>query len=73
MKRQHEKTGAENTPTLDEHHLPARRVPTPAPVAWLPPTPRDSANPITNVPPMDNPGGVNGDRPAREVPGLHAA
>ena len=59
-----------NTPVVDDHHIPAWKVPTPRPVAWTHPAVSQPANPITRSPPMNNPGGVNGDRPPREVPGF---
>jgi hypothetical protein len=33
-------------------------------------TPTEPQNPILSDPPRDNPGGVDGDRPPRSVPGL---
>lgn len=62
----------ENTTTLPPGTVPAWRVnpPPPDPNAPLPPPPKEPPNPALNRPPMDNPGGVNGDRPERKVPGV---
>ncbi len=35
-----------------------------------PPAPREPKNPATHRPPVHNPGGVDGDRPSRKVPGV---
>lgn len=46
------------------------RPPPPDPSAPAPPAPIEPPDPATHTPPMDNPGGVNGARPERSVPGL---
>jgi len=63
----------ENTPQVDDHHIPAWKVPTPGPVAWTPPPVIEPPNPVETRPPSQNPGGVNGDRPPRKVLGLENA
>jgi hypothetical protein len=63
----------ENTPAVDEHHIPAWKVPTPRPTAWNPRPPSPPPDPIGNRPPTENPGGVNGARPPRERPELMGA
>jgi len=61
----------ENAPgKVPEHQIPAWKVLVPPPVAWTPPPPVEPPNPITHPPPMHNPGGYDGDRPPRPVPGL---
>jgi len=62
----------ETSPEVPEHHLPAWEVNPPPPDLNRPPPPppRDTRDPATYRPPKHNPGGVNGDRPPREVPGL---
>jgi hypothetical protein len=61
-----------NTPALPEGTVPPWEVdpPPPDPSAPLPPDPVDPPNPAEHRPPLHNPGGVNGDRPPRPVPGL---
>jgi hypothetical protein len=61
-----------NTPALPEGTVPTWEVdpPPPDPSAPLPPDPVDPPNPAEHRPPLHNPGGVNGDRPPRLVPGL---
>lgn len=44
--------------------------PPPDPDAPMPPPPVEPPNPALHRPPMDNPGGVDGDRPPRPVPGV---
>jgi hypothetical protein len=62
----------QNTTTLPPGTVPAWQVnpPPPDPSLPLPPPPREPPNPAVHRPPMDNPGGVNGDRPERPVPGV---
>lgn len=62
----------QNTTTLPPGTVPAWQVdpPPPDPSLPLPPPPREPPNPALQRPPMDNPGGVNGDRPERTVPGV---
>ncbi len=51
-------------------YVPASIIdPPPPPRAPPPPPPRAPPNPIANRPTMYNPGGINGDRPERPVPG----
>jgi len=52
--------------------VPVWRVDPPPPdrAAPMPAAPVEPPNPATHRPAMDNPGGVNGDRPERAVPGL---
>src|SRR5262249_11371956 len=56
----------ENAPQIDEHHIPAWKVPTTPPVAWTPPPVVEPPDPLAHPPPLQNPGGVNGDRPPRQ-------
>lgn len=67
-------TTPENSPPLPAGYVPAWVVkpPAPDPNGALP-EPVEPPDPLTTPPPMDNPGGVNGDRPERPVPGLEAA
>lgn len=44
--------------------------PRPDPAMPMPAGPVPPPNPALHRPPLDNPGGVDGDRPARAVPGL---
>lgn len=44
--------------------------PRPDPTVPMPPAVVEPPNPALHRPPMDNPGGVDGDRPARAVPAL---
>jgi hypothetical protein len=62
----------QNTTALPPGTVPAWQVnaPPPDPAQPLPPPPREPPNPAVHRPPMDNPGGVNGDRPERPVPGV---
>jgi hypothetical protein len=62
----------QNTTALPPGTVPAWQVnpPPPDPSAPLPPPPREPANPAQHRPAMDNPGGVNSDRPERPVPGV---
>ena len=65
---------AGETPSgLDDHHIPASRIPGPPHATWSPPAHSAPPNPIANRQPMHNPGGVNGDRPARTAPRLESA
>jgi hypothetical protein len=60
----------QNTTTLPPGTVPAWQVnpPPPDPSAPIPPPPREPPNPAQHRPAMDNPGGVNGDRPERPAP-----
>jgi hypothetical protein len=62
-----------NAPEVDEHFIPARKVSVPTAVAWSPRPVVEPVNPIAQPRLLDNPGGVNGDRPARSVLGLAGA
>jgi hypothetical protein len=57
----------ESSPPLPDRHIPAWQVrpPPPDPNAAARPEPTSPPDPATTRPPMDNPGGVNGDRPPR--------
>ncbi len=59
----------ESTPTLPPGTVPAWKVspPPPDPSLSPPSPPREPPNPALHRPSMDNPGGVNGDRPERTV------
>ncbi|HEY3353531.1 MAG TPA: hypothetical protein VGQ83_09800 [Polyangia bacterium] len=60
-----------NTPPPPPGHIPAWVVKPPRPEPSAPPAPPvEPPDPATHRPPMHNPGGVNGDRPPRPVPGL---
>jgi len=63
----------EQATALEEHHIPAAQVSVPPGVAWTPRPVVEPANPIAQTRAMHNPGGVNGDRPPRPVPGLDNA
>lgn len=66
--------GPGSEPALDDHHIPGSQIQVPPPVAWTPGPITEPGNPIAHRPPAENPGGVNGDRPVRQAPGLgHAA
>jgi hypothetical protein len=58
-----------NTANLPPGTVPASQVnpPPPDPSTPLPPPPREPPNPAVDRPALDNPGGVNGDRPERVV------
>jgi hypothetical protein len=62
----------ENTPpeSIPPGHIPAWEVhpPRPDPNQPAPPVPVPPPDPATHQPPMDNPGGVDGDRPPRPAP-----
>jgi hypothetical protein len=59
-------------PPADSHLLSAQQVgAVPNAVPQAPVEPRPPPNPIVNRPPLENPGGVNGQRPPRDIPGLH--
>jgi hypothetical protein len=63
----------ENTPPPPEGYVPAWKVrpPRPEQLGQVPlPPPREPPEPSLHRPPVENPGGVNGDRPARPVPGI---
>lgn len=63
----------ENTPPPPEGYVPAWKVrpPRPEQLSQVPlPPPREPPEPSLHRPPVENPGGVNGDRPARPVPGI---
>lgn len=62
----------QNANALPPGTVPAWQVdpPPPDPAQPLPPPPREPPNPALHRPAMDNPGGVNGDRPERAVPGI---
>jgi outer membrane biosynthesis protein TonB len=60
----------QNTPTVPPGHIPAWQVKSPRPEVTPPPTPVPPPDPASHRPPMHNPGGVDGDRPPRPVPGL---
>ncbi|HEX5058878.1 MAG TPA: hypothetical protein VFV99_05930 [Kofleriaceae bacterium] len=66
------KTTPQTTGTLPPGTVPAWQVnpPPPDPSTPPPPAPREPANPALHRPAMDNPGGVNGARPERKVPGV---
>jgi len=56
---------------LPEGHLSAAEVKPPGPEPTLTaPEAIPPPDPLTNEPPKHNPGGVNGDRPPREIPGM---
>jgi len=61
----------QDSPSAPEY-IPAWKVnpPRPDPNALPPPRPVEPTNPQLTKPPRDNPGGVNGDRPERPVPGM---
>jgi hypothetical protein len=63
---------AENAKPAPPGFIPAASVrpPQPDPATPEPPRPVEPPNPTAYRPPTDNPGGVNGDRPPRPVPGL---
>jgi hypothetical protein len=63
---------AKRRPPAPEWQIPAWVVkpPAPDPRTPLPPAPVEPPSPIAHRPPMHNPGGVNGDRGARPVPGI---
>jgi hypothetical protein len=60
-----------NSPPVPPGHVPAWQVkpPPPEPVP-APAAPVEPPDPATYRPPLHNPGGVDGDRPPRQVPGL---
>jgi hypothetical protein len=60
-----------HAPPVSERQIPAAvaRPPVVDPRMHLPAPPVAPPNPQTTKPPMDNPGGVNGARPARAEPG----
>jgi hypothetical protein len=60
----------DNTPAGTPGIIPAWRVHPPPPPAVQPPTLIVPANPAEHRPPLDNPGGFNGGRSPRPVPGL---
>lgn len=63
----------DNAPPPPRGHTPAYQVRPPPPDAARAssaPVPVPRPDPASTRPPMDNPGGVNGDRPPRPVPGL---
>lgn len=62
----------QNTTALPPGTVPAWQVnpPPPDPSAPLPPPAHEPPNPATHRPSMDNPGGINGDRPERTAPGV---
>jgi hypothetical protein len=61
----------QNTPPVPPGHIPAWQVKPPRPDPTPPPPPPvPPPDPATHRPPMHNPGGVDGDRPPRPVPGL---
>jgi hypothetical protein len=59
-------------PPPSPRYIPAWQVNPPRPDAHLPPPPPppELPNPQLTTPSKHNPGGVNGDRPARPIPGL---
>jgi hypothetical protein len=61
-----------NTGKPDRGFVPAWKVnpPRPDPSAPTPPTPFAPPDPQQNRPAMQNPGGINGVRPERKVPGI---
>jgi hypothetical protein len=61
----------EGTAPPPPHHVPAWQLRPPPPSAGdpTPSPPAEPPNPATHRPPDDNPGGVNGDRPARVLDG----
>jgi hypothetical protein len=63
----------QNAPEVGEHFIPARKVSVPMAIAWSPRPVVEPANPIAQPRRLDNPGGVNGDRPVRSVLGLAGA
>lgn len=62
----------ENSPPVPKGHIPAWQVNPPPPPPPSPPwpPPREPPDPQIHRPPMHNPGGVDGDRPPRPVPGV---
>jgi hypothetical protein len=62
----------DNSPPVPKGQIPAWVVkpPRPDPTLQPPPVPHPPPDPAVFQPPMHNPGGVNGDRPPRPVPGL---
>jgi hypothetical protein len=56
--------------SADPNLIPASNFTEPPPIVLALATPIPPPNPILYQPPMDNPGGVDGDRPPRQVPGL---
>jgi hypothetical protein len=60
----------ENTPPVPAGQVPAWQVrpAAPDPTMHMPAAPVAPPDPQTTTPPMDNPGGVNGDRPPRPEP-----
>jgi hypothetical protein len=64
-----------STRSSSPHYVPASRLQPPGadPHPVLPPTPQEPPDPVTHQPPMHNPGGVDGDRPPRAVPGIDSA
>jgi len=57
----------ENTPSAGAGFIPAYKVNPPRPPTFAaPPAPTEPPNPATARPQMENPGGANGDRPARQ-------
>ena len=59
-------------PPLDEHYIPASQVAMPGRVVAKPPPVVPPSIEMLRKPPRHNPGGVNGDRPARPVIGIVA-
>jgi hypothetical protein len=57
------------------HYVPASQLQPPGPDLHPvpPPTPQVPLDPRTRQPPMHNPGGVEGDRPPRAIPGLEGS
>jgi hypothetical protein len=62
---------AKDDAEVPEGHLSVAEVKPPGPEPTLTaPEAVPPPDPLTHEPPKDNPGGVNGDRPPREIPGM---